>query len=169
MTADKLLLKRIGAADQAALEVLYERYFKRLTRFLLRITGDPELVVELINDVFLVVWQKAGGFRGDSTVSTWILGIAYRKALKAIKTRRLSVPLDEASQQLFDEAQSASTRMDIAAGINKLSPAHKAVMELTYYFGYSYKEISEICGSPENTVKTRMFHARRTLKSLLEA
>ncbi len=165
MLTDFELLQRIAAADQSALRELYDRYFNRLSRFLLRMTGDTETVAELINDVFLVVWQSAGRFRGDSTVSTWILGVAYRKALKALKAKRTTVPLDEEDLHMTETESAAE---DIAAVIDKLSPIHKSVMELTYYFGYTYKEIAEICGSPENTIKTRMFHARRHLKSIIE-
>lgn len=53
--------------------------------------------------------------------------------------------------------------------MTKLSPEHSAVVELSYYFGYSYMEIADILACPENTVKTRMFYARRMLRSLLEA
>lgn len=160
------LLERIACGDEAALEDLYRVWYPRLTRFVLRIVRDPGLVEEVINDVFLVVWRSAAGFRGDSHASTWILGIAYRRALKAAKRRREG-PAEVAERA--DAADTAGVRLDLEGCLARLNPEQRATVELTYYFGYSYREIAEIMKCPENTVKTRMFHARRALRSLLEA
>ena len=165
MPTDPELLGKIIEGDEEALGELYQRYYRRLARFLLRVTRDPELAAEVINDVFLVVWQKAAEFRGDSSLSSWILGIAYRKALKASKKIRPWEPLSEAEQA---HANSTTQRIELESSLGQLSPEHRAVMELAYFFGYSYREIGEILGCPENTVKTRMFYARRTLASILE-
>lgn len=165
MPTDHELLERIVDGDEDALAVLYRRYYRRLARFILRITGDVDLVTEVINDVFLVVWEKSGGFRGDASLSTWILGIAYRKALKALSKVRPWEPLTEASGSSHD---SGVVRLELDSSLARLSPEHRAVMELVYFFGYSYREIGEILQCPENTVKTRMYHARRALKSILE-
>ena len=163
------LLQQIVRRDTNALCDLYRRYTKRLSHFLLRMTLDHELAAEVINDVFLVVWDKAGDFRGDSHVSTWILGIAYRKALKALKRRKSTVPLESIEHELLASPGVTPTTIDLDRLIAKLEPEHRAVMELTYYFGYTYGEISEILDCPENTVKTRMFYARKKLKRRLGA
>lgn len=165
MPTDQELLARIIDGDDGALAELYQRYYRRLARFLLRVTRDPDLAGEVINDVFLVVWQKADQFRGDSSLSSWILGIAYRKALKALKKVRRWEPLTGAEPARPDPA---TQRLELDSSLGQLSPEHRAVMELAYFFGYSYREIGEILNCPENTVKTRMFHARRTLQSILE-
>ena len=160
------LLKRIARGDQAALERLYGDYYPRLCRFVLRITRDVELAREIINDVFMVIWRSARQFRGDSAVSTWILGIAYRRALKSTSRSRSTPAPAVHADPPSDEAE--ARRLDLDGGLARLSAEQRATVELAYYFGYSYREIAEIMGCPENTVKTRMFHARRTLKSLLE-
>jgi RNA polymerase sigma-70 factor, ECF subfamily len=160
------LLRRIAHGDQAALERLYRDYYPRLSRFVLRITRDVELVREIINDVFLVVWRSACRFRGDSTASTWILGIAYRRALKSARRQRPVPMLPEGAEPEADDAPHHG--MDLDGSLARLSHEQRATVELAYYFGYSYREIAEIMNCPENTVKTRMFHARRTLKHLLE-
>lgn len=161
---EKALLDRIAQGDESALAALYDAYRPRLARFCLRIVRDPDLVAEIVNDVFLVVWRSAARFRGDSAVSTWILGIAYRKALKCARRHRPSPPAPEA-----ETGTEMPTRgMDIETTLAQLNGDQRATIELVYFFGYSCREVGEIMGCPENTVKTRMFHARKTLRTLLE-
>lgn len=168
MNQEIKLIHRIAAGEEVALKNLYDMYFPRLSRFLLRVTRDPEHIVEIINDVFFVIWRNARGFRESSTVSTWILGIAYKRGLKHI-SRQSNAPVGvdvscvvEDTEGKFDDERNAQQLFAL------LSPDQRAVMELTYFFGYSYKEISEITQCPENTVKTRMFHARKKLRALVE-
>ncbi len=162
------LLDAVAGADEGALRELYDRYYPRLARFLVRMTTDDELVAEIVNDTFLVVWQKAAGFRGDASPSTWIIGICYRKALKALARLPPTVSLDEA-ETAATAPDALEAKLGMRRAIARLSPRHRAVVILTYQFGYSYREIGEIVHCPENTVKTRMHHARKALKKLLEA
>jgi len=170
------LLGRIASGDRQALALLYGRYYHPLLRFIHRLTGDLSSAQEGVNDVMLVVWESAGAFGGRSRVATWILGIAYRKALKhrsrlhkwaqrfkAADWEEVIEPL-AGSEGLNDELASRDLLFRAFA---KLTPRQRAVVELTYYFGYSYEEIARIVGCPENTVKTRMFHARARLKEIL--
>lgn len=159
------LIERIRNGDESALAALYDAYQPRLARFVLRVIQDADLVAEVINDVFLVIWESAGSFRGDSTVSTWILGIAYRKALKCARRHRPAPAPPDA--ETFTELP--TRHLDLEAGLAQLSRDHRAALELVYFFGYSCREVAEIVGCPENTVKTRMFHARKALRQLLEA
>lgn len=161
------LLEAVGRRDRAAFSELYRIYQPRLYGYLQRLVSNPVLVEELIDDVMFVVWTDARKFRGQSAVSSWIFGIAYRKALSALrKEGRYEAPL---VRQLETEA-AASNVADmelIRAGLEALSPDHRQVIELTYFCGFSYQEIAAIAQCPVNTVKTRMFHARRRLKVLL--
>jgi len=165
------LLARIANHDEAALKTLYDSYYPRLARFLSRIIGNSSDVVEIINDVFLVVWNGAAGFRGDASVSTWILSIAYRKGARRLARAKPTVTIDVADirDPNGDHAGGTAVDRDLQRALARIPPQQRAVVELTYYFGYSYAEIAEIVGCPENTVKTRMFHARRTLRALMEA
>lgn len=167
---DFALLDRVRRGDRAAFSDLYRHYHPRLFGYLRRMLGNPGTVEEILDDVMFVVWKDAGKFRGNSTVSTWIFGIAYRKALTAIRNeRRYRAPLVQSADT--DSAVAGSTPQDewIQVALSHLSHDHRQVVELTYYGGFSYQEIAKIAGCPVNTVKTRMFHARRRLKVLLPA
>jgi len=85
-TREVELISRIAAGDRKAFEELYGLYHRRLARFLTRLTKRYDVAEEVINDTFYIVWRKAGDFRGDSQPSTWILGIAYRKARNAFRS-----------------------------------------------------------------------------------
>ncbi len=174
--ADVALLSRIAAGDRNALRQLYGTYYHPLLRFIYRITGRVELAQEGVNDVMLVVWRSSRAFGGRSTVSTWIMGIAYRKALKLLAasrrwTSRFSgVPFDELierSDASAEHSDDGELRDLLDAALRHLSAEHRAVVELTYFYGCSYEEIAAIAACPVNTVKTRMFHARAKLKKLL--
>ena len=158
------LLNAIAGGDERALRELYAQYYPRLVRFLLRLTRDEGLISEAINDTFLVVWQKAATFRGDSSPSTWIIGISYKKALKALKRLRNHEPLSVVTNIPADNV----TTPDVFSAMEHLSAKHRAVLMLTYEFGYSYREIGEIVDCPENTVKSRMHHARKALRTIME-
>lgn len=174
--SDLLLLKRIVHGDRDALRELYSTYYHPLLRFMYRITGQLELAQEGINDVMLVVWKNATSFGGRSSVATWIMGIAYRKALKAAEGSRrwsarfASVDFDdwiERSDVSAEPTSDTDLQDLLGQALGQLSPEHRAVVELTYFYGCSYEEIAVIAGCPVNTVKTRMFHARAKLRALL--
>jgi RNA polymerase sigma-70 factor (ECF subfamily) len=170
------LLARTNRGDRAAFRELYTRYYHPLLRFIYRMTGQLELAKEGINDVMLVVWTNGRSFHGRSRVSTWIMGIAYRKAMKLLeKSRRWSERFASADfpqsgepfAQIAGPIASTDLQDLLEHGMRELSTKQRAVVELTYYYGYSYEEIAVIADCPVNTVKTRMFHARAKLKRIL--
>lgn len=168
------LLRRVAAKDRKAFEALYNLYYRRLFSYLFKIVRRADLVEEVLNDVMLAIWRSAAGFDGRSRASTWIFGIAYHKALKALARRPApetreqephSEPVDgEEPESLFARQELAGT---LGRALHALPAEQRAVVEMTYYYGLSYQEIAEIAGCPVNTVKTRMFHARRRLRELL--
>jgi RNA polymerase sigma factor (sigma-70 family) len=168
------LIARVSGGDRQAFEELYRKYQVRLERFLGNLVRHPQLVEEVLDDTLLVVWERAAGFKGESKLSTWIFAIAYRKAMKAL--RRYDAPLEDhdaenrASQDDSPEQAFGQTRLRdlLREAMSELSPEHRGVVELTYFNDLSYREIAEIMGCPVDTVKTRMFYARRHLKRRLE-
>lgn len=172
---DVALINRVAGRDCGAFESLYRGYYPRLRRFIERVTRRPQIVDEIVNDTMLVVWRKAPSYNLRSKVSTWIFGIAFRRALKALK--RVDDPVDFLPDESPDPTGEgpegmlvqSERRVTILRALAKLSPDHRAVIELTYFEGCSCAEIAEIMRCPVGTVKTRMFHARRRLRVLLPA
>ncbi len=167
---EQALLDAVKHRDRRAFTQLYHLYHARLHGYLRRVLANAAIAEEVLDDVMLVVWKDARKFRGDAAISSWIFGIAYRKAMTAArKEGRYQSLLDRSADA--DTMPAASSQDDglIRAALQALSPDHRQVVELTYYCGFSYREIAEIAECPVNTVKTRMFHARRRLKFLLPA
>jgi RNA polymerase sigma factor (sigma-70 family) len=173
LRAEAALIDRVAGRDGAAFEALYRGYYPRLRRFLERVTRRPQIVEEILNDTMFVVWRKAASYNGKSQVSTWIFGIAFKRALKALK--RVDDPVAFEPDDRTDDERAGpeaivaqqQVRASIARALTRLSPEQRAVIELTCLEGYSCAEVAEIMHCPVNTVKTRMFHARRRLRMLL--
>ena len=170
--AERELLRRISNGDRDAFRDLYLRYHRRLARFLTRLTRAREDAEEIINDTLWIVWQRAGDFRNASRVSTWIMGIAYRRALKLIRRaatheRAMRLEISDAEPTATDALEAAANRQLLERGLAQLPLEQRLVLEFTYYLDHSCDEIAEIMECPVNTVKTRMFYARRKLRTLL--
>lgn len=164
--AELALIRRVSLRDRGALRELYLLYHRRLSRFLMRLTQRQDVAEEVINDTLLVVWNSADRFRGDSRVSTWIVGIAYRRALKSVRRRRSFELVElEASENLVgaDNVQAHEIQEWIEEALHELPIEQRLCLELAYVLGHSCEEIAIITSCPVNTVKTRLFHARRKL------
>lgn len=168
------LLARIREGDRQAFEELYKIYHPRLTRFLANLVRRPQLVEEVLDDTLLAVWERPESFKGTSKLSTWIFAIAYRKAMRA--ARRNDEPLEDAeadqrpSSATGPEETCAQRRKQalLMRAMDELSPEHRAVVDLTYFHDMEYREIADVLGCPVDTVKTRMFYARRRLRRRME-
>ena len=171
--ADRRLLERVIARDREAFRELYVAYHRRLARFLMRLTRRYDVAEEVINDTLWVVWRKAGEFRGESRISTWIMGIAYRRALKTLQAGGMAaaemVPVDGEVLAGKDEYDAAEMSDWIVHAMEKLPAEQRLALEFAYTFGHSCEEIAQIMDCPINTVKTRMFHAREKLRRILPA
>lgn len=169
---DQQLLARVALHDREAFRELYISYHRRLSRFLMRLTKRYDITEEVINDTLWVVWRQAAVFRGDSRVSTWIMGIAYRRSLKALRqlktlTSLQALPGDSEALLAPDGAVQSETSEWVLQGLNRLPLEQRLVLELAYDLGHSCEEIAAIVDCPVNTVKTRLFHARRKLREIL--
>jgi len=162
------LLRRVVDRDRDAIAELYRIYHPRLFKFIFRLTSSYTAAEELVNDVMLLVWRKASSFRGESKVSTWIFGIAYRQTMRRVTRKKLRLaPAIDMNDYGVDEDSALETENWVRKGLLELSSAQQLTVMLVFYLGLSYEEIADITQCPVNTVKTRMYHARRKLKKLL--
>jgi RNA polymerase sigma-70 factor (ECF subfamily) len=173
---DETLIKRIANGDQLAMRLLFARHQVQLYRWLVRLVRNEALAEDLLSEVFLDVWRQAVSFEGRSSVSTWLLAIARYKALSALRRRSDMQLDDEIAAAIPDPAdnperalQNAERTELLRRSLARLSPEHGEVIDLVYYHGKSVKEVAQIAGVAEATVKTRMFYARRKLAELVEA
>jgi RNA polymerase sigma-70 factor, ECF subfamily len=170
---DPDLIAAIATGDSSAMRALFHRHKHRVFRFVLRLVGDEAVAEDIVSEVFLEVWRHGERFAGRSRVSTWMLAIARYKALSA--KRHLNAMLDvAAAEEIADQAdtpEDAMLRADLSAHLRaclkQLSPEHREIIDLVYYHGRTVDEVTEITGAPKNTVKTRMFYARKQLARLI--
>ena len=173
--AEVSLLRRVADNDSEAFDELFANYHPRLFTFLFRLTRSHGTAEELADDVLLTLWQDADRFRGDSRVSTWIFGIAYRQALAHLRKRRLKLVMfteneETAQDSIGVEMDDQLEREDwVRRGIEGLPDKQKLTVLLVYFLGLSCEETASVTGVPTSTVKTRMFHARRKMKQHLIA
>ena len=171
---DRQLLQQIAEGSREAFEQLYRAWQTRLFRYLLRMVGDSGTAEELTNDTMIAAWKAAASFKGQSKVSTWLFAIARNKALNSLRQHQPeTVEVEEAMAATASAGgQEVSVSRDrlqsvMKAALQQLSPDHREVMELTFYQELSYQEIAEIMQCPVNTVKTRMFYAKKKLQEIL--
>jgi RNA polymerase sigma-70 factor, ECF subfamily len=172
--SDAKLIEAIAVGNQAAMRTLYARHHLRVYHFIVRLGSDTDRAEDIVSEVFLTVWRQAGSFENRSQVSTWILSIARFKALTALGRRR-ETQLDEASTEMVaddsDTPEQTVLHTDRTAQLRKciaqLSSDHREVIDLVYYHDKTVEEVAKILHLPKNTVKTRMFYARKHLARLL--
>jgi RNA polymerase sigma-70 factor (ECF subfamily) len=171
---DKALIRRIAGRDQSAMNALYARHHVRLYRYLVRLVRNEAIAEELMSEVFLETWRKAENFEGRSAVSTWLMSIAHNKAVSLIRKKSDEQLDDGYAAQLADEEDTpevASQKRNkgeiMRACIEKLSADHREIIDLVYYHDKSVLEAAEILEIPENTVKTRMFYARKKMAEFM--
>ena len=172
-SVDLRLLARLHDGDLRAFELLYQRFQPRLSRFVASLVRRAVTVEEVVNDTMMVLWDKPDSFRGDSKLSTWLFAIAYRKSIRA--RLRDAEPIEETIDAELEDEDALPDRdfarrqsaVLLRQAIDALSPDHRAVVHLSYFQEMGYRDIADIMGCPTDTVKTRMFHARRHLKQKL--
>jgi RNA polymerase sigma-70 factor, ECF subfamily len=176
IASDEVLIRRIAGGDQQAMRTLFGRHRVALYRWLLCLVGDEPLAEDLLSEVFLDVWRQAASFEARSSVSTWLLAIARRKALSARRRRTDAELDDEVASKLADPADDPELALQkknraevLRRSLARLSPEHGEVIDLVYFHGKSVKEVADIVGIAEATVKTRMFYARKKLADLVAA
>jgi RNA polymerase sigma-70 factor (ECF subfamily) len=171
--ADKELIDRIAAADTQAMRTLITRHNIHVFRYVLGIVKDQTLAEDILGEIFFDVWRQAYQFEARARVSTWLFAIARHKAMSALRRRRMHENLDEALD-IVDPCENAEVTLQktdrdkiLSHCLSKLSSGHREVLDLVYYHEEPIDSVATILGIPLNTVKTRMFYARRHLAAML--
>jgi RNA polymerase sigma-70 factor, ECF subfamily len=158
-----------------SMRVLFARHHTRVYRFVLRLAGDETIAEDVVSEVFYEVWRQAARFEARSQVSTWLLAIARYRTLTALKRRHDARLENDDAAEIEDPAADpelavqTKDRNDILRQcLTQLPPAQREVIDLIYYHEKSAAEVAAIVGIPRNTVKTRMFSARKKLSELLK-
>jgi RNA polymerase sigma-70 factor (ECF subfamily) len=177
--SDDELLRHIAAGSQAAFGELYDRHSKPLYNYVLRLVFDEAAADDLLQEIFVVVWQKSGRFRYDSRVTTWLFSIAHHRAVDWLRHQqvqnRYQRSLAGDSNEIhpttpgFDDVVHVGLQNEkIWQAMNRLSADHRAVLELAFVYEMSYREIAAVMDCPLGTVKSRMNHAIKALGSHLK-
>lgn len=172
---ENLLLARVAKKDREALAEVYARFQRPLFRYLFHLLGQKELAEDVLQEVMLIVWQKAHTFQGTAQAASWMFGIAHHQAFKALRRDASATCIElEAASDLADEALDPeadllrqTTHEEIANALACLTPEHREVLELAFFHDFACKEIAAIAGIPLGTVKSRLSYARRALKAAL--
>lgn len=159
--------------DRRAFAALVGLYQDPVWRFLTRFVGDRDLAEDLTQETFLRVHRGIGGFAGRSRFSTWVFGIARNLALDAARrTGRRPTIVDRGDDELLDDrsqAPSSTVTVELQAALDSLSPAHREAILLVEVLGLTYREVGDLTGTPEGTIKSRVHNARRQLHRWLTA
>ena len=177
---DADLLKRIQRRDQQALALLYDRYSPVLYPLALRIVVSTEEAENLVQEVFLHVWEKSNGYPADrGSVYSWIVALCRNRAIdrlrsKEFKKKSREVETKEA-QIVADLSMDTNTRAilvmkgyaeSVRAALKNLSKLEVKILEMSYYEGHSQSEIARILRMPLGTVKTKMRKGIQKLRAV---
>lgn len=164
------LMRRVSEGDREAFDLIYRRYAERVRAFLTRALPLRALVDETLNDAMLAVWRRSSRFDGSCRLSTWIFAVAQHKALHALRHARVRARFaatESPSRNEPDaETQLSQLKERLRRALVRLPSEQLAVLELTYFEGYGCREVASLMECPVDTVKTRMFHARRKLRGM---
>lgn len=174
------LLQRINTGEEAAMELLYNLTVNRLYGLAIKIVTKPELAEEVIGDVFLQVWKKAGDFDSErSPPLAWLLMICRSRALDALRREKSATknqytdnnenhpteePVTETPFEAFEEIECSD---HILAALKILNDKQRQMIALAFYKGMSHQEISRYTGEPLGTIKSSLRRAQEILRKAL--
>lgn len=173
LRTDIELMDRITHRDDAAFHQLYLEYGQRMYAYALRLTDDKAKADDVVQDALVAVWGSARSYRGTNRLLAWLLGIVHHTATKSFRhssipiTNEMENSLEDEKSSPEDQVQANERTQRIQAGLQKLSPEHRAVLELVFYQGLNLNEVAEVCSCPLGTVKSRLSYARSHLKGIL--
>lgn len=178
-SADAELMHLIAQKDAAALEQLYERYERPMYAFAYRIVKDAMMAEEVVQELFLRIWNAAERFDfSQGKVTTWMFTVTRNISIDLLRKRqrRMPEPLAPAEQLdiLADAKQNTETEVEnkwvgeqIKAALENLNEDQQQVVEWIYYQGYTQQEVADLHAIPLGTVKSRVRLALKQLQKSL--
>ncbi|MBU2886672.1 sigma-70 family RNA polymerase sigma factor [Gilvimarinus agarilyticus] len=172
----KALLKAIAAKDESAIAAFYRLYESTVYRFSLSRLNDPIAAADILNEVMMEVWKSAAKFEGRSKVSTWLLGITHFKIIDQFRAKKRHEH-EEMDDDIADESPAVQQDALLEAtqdaqllkhALSKLSPEHRQVLHLAFFEDMNYREIGQVMGVSEGTIKSRIYHAKKLAKTQLQ-
>lgn len=170
---DLTLVRRARLGDHAAFHELVDRHGPGLLRLAASLVGNVADAEDIVQETFSGAFRGLGGFRGGSSVRTWLTRILIRQTAGFRRKRKRAIDLLQARPSLADRqeapaSQAADTRMDVTAAVLALPLEYREVVVLRELQGLSYEEIADVLDIPRGTVDSRLFRARRAMQELLK-
>ena len=171
---DYALIRAIAQGDEFAMDELYARHGPGLLAYLSSRLGNRQWAEEVLQEVMLAVWQSASGFRGESSVYTWMIIIARNRAINAFQRDKSlhDKPLEDETGSIpghnIAVVEHNAQLDELRAALTKLSDEHQETLELVFFHGLSNLETAAVLNISSGTVKSRLFRAKVRLREWLE-
>ncbi len=173
---DAALLERIRAHDERALEALYQRYSGPVYSLAYQVTGAERFAQDVVQETFVALWKDAARFDPSrGALSSWLFSLARHKAIDLVRreanvrrhTADVDLELEEAGDNVAQEAWLRVRRDAVRAAITRLPDAQRTAVELAFFAGLTHVEVAEKLGIPLGTAKTRIRTALLRLRDIL--
>lgn len=165
------LLKRISDGDEEAFRELYDLTHKRVYFYLYRLVHGKQMAEDVLVEAYSEVWRCAKKFKGNSAVTTWMMGIARNLAMNELgKVKRYDHIEDfpNLSDGVIPDPEPMDRRRLLKEAMIKLPIKHREILDLVFFHEMTYPEVSQVLNIPVNTVKTRVFYAKGALRNALD-
>jgi len=168
-STDSDLVHRAQQGEEAALHEVVDRHAAGLFRLAFSLVGNAADAEDVVQETFLGAFRGLSGFRGRSSLKTWLTRILMRQAARHHRSRavRDTVSLDGLPDATAPSTRSVDARLDVAAALDTLSPEHRQVILLRELQGMTYAEMADVLDVPRGTVESRLHRARRALQDQL--
>ena len=170
---DAALLEKVEQGDQQSMGELFDRYSGMVYSVALRVLKDTGQAEDVMQDIFIQIWKKPGGFiSGRGSLGAWLVVVARNRAIDSLRKRRPTDSVEDvvlvSSTDLASEAERNTLMEKVRAFMGELPPDQRKSVELAYFEGLSHSEIAEKTGDPLGTVKTRIRLALITLRKAMQ-
>jgi len=167
--SDRTLVQQIGAGDQKAFGILYERYTTLVFSLAVKIAGSHETAEDITLDVFTQIWKNAKKYHPEKgSVKGWIASLARYRSIDTLRRRKVrsdinrpqwsDVQLEKlpSNDNTGEALELAETRKKVSNAIAKLPEDQQEVLAMAYFKGYTHRQIAEVLNEPLGTIKTRI-------------